>query len=64
MSSTILNSGRVFTTVTAVKYFDAFDITKDFLHFQPSNLEKHDDFLAARRKIRELKVVKDAAERG
>ena len=53
-----------FVTRNTKILFDAFDITKDFLHFHPSTWEKHDDFLAARRIIRELKVVNDAAERG
>lgn len=49
-------------TANTTKLFDALDIPKDFLQLHPSTWEKQEEFVAARCKIQQLKVVNDAAE--
>jgi hypothetical protein len=51
-------------TANTTTLFDALDISKDFLQLHPSLWEKQEEFVMARCKIQQLKVVNDAAERG
>ncbi|KAK5645149.1 hypothetical protein RI129_006449 [Pyrocoelia pectoralis] len=53
-----------FVSQNTLKLFAALEITKDFLNQDPGTLENNKDFLEGRRRIQNLKVVNDAAERG
>jgi len=51
-------------TANTTTLFDALDISKDFQQLHPSLWEKQEEFVMARCKIQQLKVVNNAAERG
>lgn len=53
-----------FVTHNTKKLFEALQIPMDFLLLHPSTWEEDEGFLAGKRKLQQLKVVNDAAERG
>ncbi|VVC38145.1 Hypothetical protein CINCED_3A013392 [Cinara cedri] len=53
-----------FVCKNTLKLFKALDIPQDFLNPHPSTWENNNDFIESRKRIQNLKVVNDAAERG